>query len=177
MTRAGSFRECLERELEPGRDAASDATGAGHEARKRKKSECLWPIAVSRAIIVAKADRSALPRKGRSPDRPGSVSGEGEGDDVGPEEHGGRRCGSFHVGRRHSVVRAAQAQIAYVPEIGFVPTGATMTVTPVVSADRRYVRLSVNAFFNNLNGVHQFSFPGGAVSWRWLRWLRWGRRR
>jgi hypothetical protein len=58
---------------------------------------------------------------------------------------------------------AAQAQIAYVPSIGFVPTGATMTVTPAVSADRRYVRLGVDAFFNDLNNIQTFSFPGGAV--------------
>jgi hypothetical protein len=38
-----------------------------------------------------------------------------------------------------------------------------MTVTPVVSADRRYVRLSVDAFFNDLNGFTTLSFPGGAV--------------
>jgi hypothetical protein len=62
------------------------------------------------------------------------------------------------------VQSSARAQIAYIPEVGFVPTGATMTVTPVVSADRRYVRLSVNAFFNNLNFFSTFSFPGGAVS-------------
>jgi hypothetical protein len=58
----------------------------------------------------------------------------------------------------------AQTAIAYVPEVGFIPTGATMTVTPVVSADRRYVRVSVNAFFNDLNGFSTFSFPGAAVS-------------
>jgi hypothetical protein len=58
---------------------------------------------------------------------------------------------------------AAKAQIAYVPEIGLIPTGATLTVTPVVSADRRYVRVGVNAFFNDLNFFSTFSFPGGAV--------------
>ena len=58
---------------------------------------------------------------------------------------------------------SAKAQVAYIPEIGFVPTGATMTVTPAVSADRRYVRLSVNTFFNSLIGFSTFSFPGGAV--------------
>ncbi len=57
----------------------------------------------------------------------------------------------------------AKAQIAYVPNIGFVPTGATMTVTPAVSADRRYVRLGVDAFFNDFNGFTTVSFPGGAV--------------
>jgi hypothetical protein len=63
-----------------------------------------------------------------------------------------------------SVPSAAKAQVAYIPQVGFVPTGATMTVTPAVSADRRYVRLSVNAFFNDLNGFSTFSFPGAAVS-------------
>jgi hypothetical protein len=57
----------------------------------------------------------------------------------------------------------AQAQIAYVPNIGAIPSGATMTVTPAVSADRRYVRLSVDAFFNDFNGFTTVSFPGGAV--------------
>jgi hypothetical protein len=53
--------------------------------------------------------------------------------------------------------------IAFEPVVGFVPTGSTLTVTPVVSADRRYVRLSVNPFFNALNGFSTFGIPG-AVS-------------
>ena len=57
----------------------------------------------------------------------------------------------------------AKAQFAYTPEIGSIPTGATMSITPAVSADRRYVRLSVDAFFNGLNNIQTFSFPGGAV--------------
>jgi hypothetical protein len=57
----------------------------------------------------------------------------------------------------------SHAQIAYVPGIGFIPSGQTMTVTPAVSADRRYVRIGVNAFFNALNGFQTISFPGGAV--------------
>jgi hypothetical protein len=57
----------------------------------------------------------------------------------------------------------AKAQIAYSPEIGAIPSGVTMTITPAVSADRRYVRLSVDAFFNGLNNIQTFSFPGGAV--------------
>lgn len=57
----------------------------------------------------------------------------------------------------------AKAQIAYVPDIGAIPIGSTMTVTPAVSADRRYVRLTVNAFFNDLNNIQTISFPGGAV--------------
>ena len=59
---------------------------------------------------------------------------------------------------------SANAQVAYIPQVGFIPTGQTLTVTPVVSADRRYVRVSVNAFFNALNGISTFSFPGAGVS-------------
>jgi hypothetical protein len=58
----------------------------------------------------------------------------------------------------------ARAQVAFVPGIGEIPTGATMTVTPAVSADRRYVRLSVNPFFNVLNGftaIPVFGAVGG----------------
>jgi hypothetical protein len=52
---------------------------------------------------------------------------------------------------------------AFDPIIGSAPTGQTMTVTPVVSADRRYVRLSVNPFFNVINGFSSFNTPLAAV--------------
>ncbi len=55
----------------------------------------------------------------------------------------------------------ARAQaVAYVPGIGIIPSGQTLTVTPVVSADRRYVRLTVNPFFNALNGFQTFNVYG-----------------
>jgi hypothetical protein len=57
----------------------------------------------------------------------------------------------------------SQAQVAYVPGVGFIPSGQTLTVTPVVSADRRYVRIGVDAFFNALNGFTNISFPSAAV--------------
>jgi hypothetical protein len=56
-----------------------------------------------------------------------------------------------------------QGAAAFVPNIGSAPTGETMTVTPAVSADRRYVRLSVNGFFNTVNGFSSFTTPLGAV--------------
>jgi hypothetical protein len=56
----------------------------------------------------------------------------------------------------------AQA-VAFDPIIGSAPSGQTMTVTPAVSADRRYVRLSVNGFFNTVNGFSSFTTPLGAV--------------
>ncbi len=62
------------------------------------------------------------------------------------------------------VASSAKAQVGFAPGIGQIPTGQTMTVTPAVTADRRYVRLTVNAFFNSLNGISTFNFPAGAVS-------------
>ena len=53
--------------------------------------------------------------------------------------------------------------VAYSPTIGLIPSGVTLTVTPVVSADRRYVRLTLTPFFNALNNLQTFTFPGGAV--------------
>ncbi len=53
--------------------------------------------------------------------------------------------------------------IAFTPSIAIAPTGETMTVTPAVSADRRYVRLSVNPYFNVVNGFSSFTTPLGAV--------------
>jgi type II secretory pathway component GspD/PulD (secretin) len=54
--------------------------------------------------------------------------------------------------------------VAFTPQIGSVPNGVTMTVTPVVSADRRYVRMTLSPFFNTNNGFTTFQFPSlGAV--------------
>src|SRR5205823_5268060 len=60
-------------------------------------------------------------------------------------------------------VARGQGAVAFVPTIGFVPNGATMTVTPAVSADRRYVRLGVHPYFNTINGFTTYSAPLGAV--------------
>ena len=48
--------------------------------------------------------------------------------------------------------------VAYTPQIGSVPNGVTLTVTPVVSADRRYVRMTLSPFFNANNGFTTFKF-------------------
>ena len=60
-------------------------------------------------------------------------------------------------------IAEAQAQ-----GIGVVPDGEFLGVTPVVSADRRYVRLSVNPNFSSVTGFTSFPVPaavsgGGAV--------------
>jgi hypothetical protein len=56
-----------------------------------------------------------------------------------------------------------QGAIAFVPIPAPAVSGETMTVTPAVSPDRRYVRLSVNAYFNAINGFSNYTAPLGAV--------------
>jgi hypothetical protein len=64
----------------------------------------------------------------------------------------------------HGFEPVARGQaIAYTPQVGFVPNGSTLSVTPAVSADRRYVRLTVNPYFNTVNGFTNYTAPLGAV--------------
>lgn len=56
-----------------------------------------------------------------------------------------------------------QGAVAFQPVPGVFPEGAMMSVTPVVSADRRYVRLGINPEFTALNSFATLEVPG-AVS-------------
>jgi hypothetical protein len=57
----------------------------------------------------------------------------------------------------------AKAQVAFAPQIDSFPSGVSLGVTPVVSADRRYVRMTINPQFTALEGFTEFSVPA-AVS-------------
>ena len=57
----------------------------------------------------------------------------------------------------------AQGAVAFQPSVGQIPDGVSLNVAPVVTADRRYVRLSLNANFSTINGFSNFPVPG-AVS-------------
>ena len=60
-------------------------------------------------------------------------------------------------------VARAQA-VAYQPNVASLLNGAALQATPVVSADRRYVRLTLTPYFNTINGFTTYSAPLGAVS-------------
>ena len=73
------------------------------------------------------------------------------------------------------ISQPAQAQfgppgaVAFQPTIGSVLDGAALNVTPVVSADRRYVRLGVNPYFNAVEGFNTVVVPaavGGGGGFR-----------
>jgi hypothetical protein len=66
-------------------------------------------------------------------------------------------------GRYFETVARGQAAVAFQPGIGFIPEGATLNVTPVVSADRRYVRMSLNPYFIGINGFTTYQSQLAAV--------------
>lgn len=49
--------------------------------------------------------------------------------------------------------------VAFQPSIGSIPDGVSLFVTPVVSADRRYVRMTLAPFFINLIEFQTFTVP------------------
>ena len=58
-----------------------------------------------------------------------------------------------------SLGQARAQAVAYQPNVGTIPDGIGMTVVPVVSADRRYVRVSVDATFQTVNGFQNLGVP------------------
>lgn len=59
-------------------------------------------------------------------------------------------------------VVGAGGTVGFQPVITTLLDGISMSVTAVVSADRRYVRLAVSPSFTTITGVDVFSFVGGA---------------
>jgi hypothetical protein len=53
------------------------------------------------------------------------------------------------------------AGIGFQPVIGLINDGVSLTALAVISADRRFVRVSVAPFFNTLIELQTFSFQGG----------------
>lgn len=56
----------------------------------------------------------------------------------------------------------ARAQVAFFPTTAPAFSGVQLDVAPVVSKDRRYVRVGVNANFQELNGFQTFPVPAVA---------------
>ena len=84
-------------------------------------------------------------------------------------------------------VSARGQAVGFMPIPAPLPSGAMLDVTPAVSADRRYVRMTLGVSFNEIIGFTTLPGPGrGERRWRrheradrgapWRRGLRWGRR-
>jgi hypothetical protein len=57
----------------------------------------------------------------------------------------------------------ARGPVGYQPQITVVPEGAILFVTGVVSADRRYVRISPSPSFFGIGEIFTFNFVGGTT--------------
>jgi len=56
--------------------------------------------------------------------------------------------------------RRAEAQaVAFQPNVATIPDGLSLDALPAVSADRRYVRLSLNPSFQTVNGFTNVAIP------------------
>jgi hypothetical protein len=76
--------------------------------------------------------------------------------------------GSFLVLSQLAELPAQGQAVGFAPVPAPLPSGVILDVTPAVSADRRYVRLGVNASFNDILGFTTYSVPaavggGGAA--------------
>ncbi len=70
-----------------------------------------------------------------------------------------RRDGRFVDPR----LRNRRPNVGFQPVITTLPEGANMTATAVISADRRYVRITAIPFFSGVGDVSTFNFATGAV--------------
>jgi len=57
----------------------------------------------------------------------------------------------------------ARGQIAFTPNVSAILNGAALTAAPVVSPDRRYVRMTLSPYFNTVNGFTTYTAQVGAV--------------
>jgi hypothetical protein len=53
--------------------------------------------------------------------------------------------------------------VGYMPNIVVLPSGANMSATGVISADRRYVRITARPIFSQIGNVTTFNISSGRV--------------
>jgi hypothetical protein len=56
-----------------------------------------------------------------------------------------------------------QGAVGFMPVIGTLPEGASLFATGIISADRRYVRVSPFPFFTQIGEINTFNFVTGAT--------------
>ncbi|MDA1013628.1 MAG: hypothetical protein O3A00_04140 [Planctomycetota bacterium] len=88
-----------------------------------------------------------------------------------PSSEGLRSAAQF-IRSRQRAARGGRPDVGYRPNITILNDGISLTAQAVISADRRYVRISMAPSFQSIIGVVQFSpvnngnaggFPGGQV--------------
>lgn len=80
---------------------------------------------------------------------------------VAPQSREARNARDEYLAERGRDLLAPRGGVGYQPVISVLSEGVTMSAMALVSADRRYVRLSLAPVFSAITGVNTFSFIGG----------------
>ncbi len=106
------------------------------------------------ATVLTRQQLMARVRRGAEHDdvRPVAAQQGGAGRGAAPGAGFRLPAGSFTAG------------VGFTPVIGFINEGVSLTANAVISADRRFVRISVAPFFNTLRDIQTFSFQGGGTA-------------
>ena len=68
---------------------------------------------------------------------------------------------------RLAAARAGGRPVGYYPVVTWLPEGASLGASAVVSPDRRYVRMNLQPFFSRVVGVDTFNFRTGETRRVW----------
>ena len=82
---------------------------------------------------------------------------------VSPDSREARRTRSTYdaAQRRKMLAGVLPAPVGFQPLITVLPEGVSLAAQAIISADRRYVRLSLSPSFTTISNVFTFSFTGG----------------
>ena len=113
--------------------------------RNQLDNDIRGQLAVNRAVLARQIDAIASSRAIRAQ----QISGPSPGQSP------------FVAGGTPFLNRPNGNAVGFQPEIAVLPVGATMSVNAVISADRRYVRITALPFFSNIRAVVQFNLQTG----------------
>jgi len=90
------------------------------------------------------------------------------------QQYYNRLAAARYAGYGHGHGYGHGRPIGYAPVIAWLPSGTSLGVSGVVSADRRYVRIGAQPFFSNVTSVNTFNMATGETRniYRDPRWHR-----
>jgi hypothetical protein len=119
-------------------------------------------LGVNQQVAAALPSRAVLTQQINQATDPGALASfAASRSDTIPAPGGPNGNGNGNNGLLPFILRGA---VGYQPVITTLPEGTNMSATAVISADRRYVRISVVPLFSSVGDVTTFNFATGAQS-------------
>ena len=151
-------------------DSPGQRRGLGQVRRGRWPSQGVHPRATGGQC---RGGRGGPGEPGPPPGDPGPATrgGERPGRGGGPRRRSNRPPSAASAGQSQQISPFAfpaawpnglHGAVGYQPVIITLPEGANMVATAVVSADRRYVRITCQPFFSAVSNVHTFSMASAS---------------